>query len=74
MKLKHFFCGSCGTPLYKLLDGEAFRGKMVIYAGTLDALDGLNRVRPDEELYVEHRVDWVPVIRETRQSLAFGEH
>ncbi|RJE27375.1 Glutathione-dependent formaldehyde-activating enzyme [Aspergillus sclerotialis] len=73
MKLTHFFCDTCGTPLYKVLDGEAFRGKIIIYAGSLDAPDGLNRVKPDEELYVKHRVDWVPVIGETRQTMAFGE-
>lgn len=61
-----YFCGDCGTTLYR--DGGLFPGKKIVKAGVLDDLDALNKAKPTTELYVKHRVDWVPETPGAQQS------
>lgn len=72
MQLTLFFCGTCGTPLYKVGDREELRGNIIVYAGTLDDLSEIDRAKPDQELYTKYRVRWLPVIEEAQQNMEFA--
>lgn len=48
------FCGSCGSPILAKI--AAAPGKVVLKAGTLDSLDGL---QPQAEIYTDHAVKWL---------------
>lgn len=74
MKLTLAFCGTCGTPLYKVGDLKELRGKIIVYAGTLDEADGLSQAKPTEEMYTKHRAEWLPTIKEANQSAEFSEN
>jgi hypothetical protein len=51
------FCGSCGSPI--LAKTALMPGKVVVKAGTLDSLEGL---QPSAEIYTDHAVKWLPPI------------
>lgn len=48
------FCGRCGSPIFTTV-AEA-PGKVVVRAGTLDSLEGL---QPQAEIYTDHAVKWL---------------
>ncbi|MEW6645471.1 MAG: GFA family protein [Pseudomonadota bacterium] len=48
------FCGSCGSPILATI--AAAPGKVVVKAGTLDSMDGL---QPKTEIYTDHAVEWL---------------
>ncbi|KAI1087295.1 Mss4-like protein [Rostrohypoxylon terebratum] len=54
------FCGDCGSTLWR--DGKTFGDNKVIKAGVLDDYEALNETKPLGELYVKHRVNWVPEV------------
>jgi len=56
------FCGGCGSPLLAKI--AAAPGKVMIKAGTLDSMEGL---QPQTEIYTDHAVTWLaPVAGTTR--------
>jgi hypothetical protein len=56
------FCGSCGSPILAKIAGAP--GKVVVKAGTLDNIDGL---QPKIEIYTDHAAKWLaPVEGATR--------
>lgn len=56
------FCASCGSPI--VVKTASMPGKVVLKAGTLDSLDGL---QPQAEIYTDHAVQWLtPVAGATR--------
>lgn len=48
------FCGSCGSPI--LAKTVLAPGKVVVKAGTLDNMEGL---QPKAEIYTDHAVEWL---------------
>jgi hypothetical protein len=56
------FCGGCGSPI--LAKTALAPGKVVVKAGTLDSMEGL---QPQTEIYTDHAVKWLaPVAGTTR--------
>lgn len=63
------FCPECATTIYKEADGVAFEDKVILQTGTLDvALDSLG---PEAELWVQHRLKWLPEVAGTVQKQEF---
>jgi hypothetical protein len=48
------YCGNCGSPLFATT--ALAPGKVVVKAGTLDSLDGLE---PKAEIYTDHAAQWL---------------
>ncbi|MGZ3283569.1 MAG: GFA family protein, partial [Xanthobacteraceae bacterium] len=48
------FCGRCGSPILATI--AAAPGKVVVKAGTLDNMEGL---QPKTEIYTDHAVKWL---------------
>jgi hypothetical protein len=48
------FCAGCGSPI--LAKTALLPGKVVVKAGTLDSLEGL---QPQAEIYTDHAVKWL---------------
>jgi hypothetical protein len=48
------FCGRCGSPLFSKT--ALMPGKIVLKAGTLDSMEGL---QPKIEIYADHAVKWL---------------
>ena len=72
MQLTVSFCGNCGTALYKEADADAFKGVVIVQAGTLDDLNGLESAQPEDELYVKYRASWVPTVATAKQNEEFA--
>jgi hypothetical protein len=60
MKMAFSFCGDCGVNISKTGDHDAFKGLVIVQAGTLDDAAGIVKAKPMAELYVKDRVEWVP--------------
>lgn len=54
------FCARCGSPMYATT--ALSPGKVVVKAGTLDSLDGL---QPKTEIYTDHAVQWLAPVAGT---------
>jgi hypothetical protein len=54
------FCGRCGSPV--LAKTALAPGKVVVKAGTLDGLEGL---QPQAEIYTDHAVTWLAPVAGT---------
>jgi hypothetical protein len=62
--LYRHFCGSCGSPIFTKT--ALAPGKVVVRAGTLDSMEGL---QPTTEIYTDHAVKWLaPVAGAARFS------
>jgi len=48
------FCGGCGSPI--LAKTALAPGKVMVKAGTLDSMEGL---QPKTEIYTDHAVHWL---------------
>lgn len=60
-----YFCGICGTCLYKQLHTPPFDQCFVVQSGTLDEVDGklgADLEPPDGEGYPELRAAWLPAV------------
>lgn len=73
MKMEFSFCAGCGVNVYKTGDHDAFKGLVIVQAGTLDNKDGIRNARPAAELYVKDRVSWVPEFLGVGQIQEFPE-
>ncbi|MCC8941142.1 GFA family protein [Bradyrhizobium sp. Arg68] len=51
--LRHF-CGRCGSPILAI--SALMPGKVVVKAGTLDSLEGL---QPQAEIYTDRAAEWL---------------
>lgn len=64
-----YFCGDCGTTLWR--ETETYGNTKIIKAGTLDDDDvALDNAKPVVELFVKHRVSWVPTVSGTEEKQA----
>ena len=63
MTLNTFFCDTCSSPIWRAADGteaaEQFKGLRVVFIGTLDDPEELNRLKPDKELWTKRRTAWL---------------
>lgn len=61
--------------VYKETTGDAFKGFVIIFAGTLDEGDGLELgdVKPTAELWCKYRVGWVTEMEGAMQCEEFPE-
>jgi hypothetical protein len=48
------FCGGCGSPIFAKT--ALAPGKVIVKAGTLDSMEGL---QPKTEIYTDHAVKWL---------------
>jgi len=57
-----FFCGNCGTGLWKEAESR-FPGLKIVLVGTLDG-EGIEAksMQPQFELWTQHRVPWVKAL------------
>ena len=53
-RVHRHFCGRCGSPIS--VQTNLMPGKIVVKAGTLDRLEGL---QPKIEIYADHAVEWL---------------
>jgi hypothetical protein len=72
MELTVFFCDNCGSVIHKEGDTDAFRGLVIVQAGTLDDAEGLDMEKPGAELYVKHRASWLPEVAGAGQMQEFS--
>jgi hypothetical protein len=62
--LYRHFCGTCGSPVFTKT--AMAPGKVVVRAGTLDSMEGL---QPTSEIYTDHAVKWfAPVVGAARSA------
>ena len=60
------FCGDCGSTLFRT--GPTFGdGVTIVKAGVMDDPAALDHARPAVELFVGHRVAWVPELPDTQK-------
>jgi len=62
MTLTYSFCSKCGCNVSKVGDSEALRGVVIVQAGSLDTIEGIEEAEPADELYVSRRVPWLPAL------------
>jgi hypothetical protein len=55
-----FFCGDCGSTLWR--ETASMEGLKIFKAGTLDDAEGMQKAKPQIELFTPRRIDWVPEI------------
>lgn len=72
MKMQIPFCGDCGVNIAEVDDDEAFKGLLVVQAGTLGGEDELEEAAPQAELYVKDRVKWLPALGRVGQMQKFS--
>lgn len=77
MELELNFCGDCGSLLCKEPQGDANQGVKIVFAGTLDGDNettqslALDKLKPEAELWVAHRVSWLQPIEGAAQLQGF---
>ncbi|KAK5710431.1 hypothetical protein LTR17_018879 [Elasticomyces elasticus] len=62
MKMEFSFCGDCGANISKTGDHDAFKGMVIVQAGSLDEKQEQELPAPVAELYVKQRVSWLPAL------------
>ena len=73
MPIEAFFCGDCGTPLYKVAHADAFKGAVIVMAGTIDNLgDHMDVAEPGAELWVKYRAGWLGEVKGAQQLQEFA--
>jgi hypothetical protein len=72
MTLTYSFCGKCGCTVSKVGDAEAFKGVVIVQAGSLDDISGIEGSEPGAELYVSRRVPWLPALQGKGQMWEFS--
>lgn len=65
------FCGECGSALSKEADAEAFKGKVIVFAGCLDGPEALQGLNPEAEMWTKYRVGWRGELEGRRQCVGF---
>jgi len=72
MTLTIHFCSNCGSVLYKEGDADAFKGTVIVQAGSIDDGVKLDNVKPAAELFVKQRAPWLGALGGTEQFQAFS--
>jgi len=72
MTLTIYFCGNCGSAVYKVGDSEAFKGTVIVQAGTLDGQMKLADVKLGAELWVSQRVPFLGALEGVGQMQEFS--
>ncbi|KAH0847845.1 hypothetical protein AYO21_04047 [Fonsecaea monophora] len=62
MTLTYSFCTECGCVINKVGDAEAFRGVILVVAGSLDDESAVDTADPNVEFYVSKRASWLPAL------------
>lgn len=64
LHLEYSFCGNCATICWKkALERPS---NFIIFAGTLDDQDALEKWKPDKEIWVKYRTSWVEGIQDLK--------
>lgn len=71
MLLSYRFCARCGCLLTKTADAEAFKGVVLVVAGSLDDENGIASAEPGAEFYVSRRAPWLPALDGKMQAAEF---
>ena len=71
MILTYSFCGNCGVTVSKIGDAEAFKGIVIVQAGTLDDTSGIDGAAPQAELWTSRRVPWLSAMNGAGQMKEF---
>jgi hypothetical protein len=71
MNLTYCFCGTCGCLLTKTADADAFKGVVLVVAGSLDDEGGVAAAEPGAEFYVKNRAPWLPELNGKQQAKEF---
>ncbi|PLB44218.1 hypothetical protein P170DRAFT_513439 [Aspergillus steynii IBT 23096] len=71
MNLTVFFCGGCGSAIYKTATQKIFHGKIILLVGTVDEEQGIEKAAPAREFYVKYRGDWVQPVDGAVQDQEF---
>lgn len=66
-----FFCGDCGTVVYKQSDAEMFAGISLVQSGTLDGPAKDKISQPSAELNVKLRASWLAEVSAAAQKQGF---
>ena len=72
MSLTYNFCGTCGSTVSKFADADAFKGIILVQAGSLDDIKGIEGADPGQELYTSRRVPWLPALEGKGQAWEFS--
>jgi len=54
-----FFCGDCGSLIYKKTTAPTMKDAAIVAAGLLDGDGVFEDLSMDTELYTEHRANWL---------------
>lgn len=71
MTLTYSFCANCGCTISKIGDADAFKGVVIVQAGSLDDDSGIEGAEPQAELYVSRRVPWLSAMDSKGQMSEF---
>ncbi|KAL3442953.1 Mss4-like protein [Aspergillus insuetus] len=66
-RVTRYFCRRCGINMYS--DGEGAPGVHFVRAGTLDDEGGLEKSRPEVEIFVSRRAAWLAEVEGCGQKL-----
>ncbi|PTB35038.1 uncharacterized protein TrAFT101_006454 [Trichoderma asperellum] len=66
-----FFCGNCGTVIYKKADADMFATISLIQSGTLDGSAKEKIGKPSSELNVKLRASWLAEVSTAVQKQGF---
>lgn len=66
-----FFCGDCGTTIYKQADGDMFENVSLVQSGTLDGSARDKISKPSSELNVKCRTSWLAEVSNAVQKQGF---
>ncbi|KAK4073152.1 uncharacterized protein Triagg1_5432 [Trichoderma aggressivum f. europaeum] len=69
--LTKFFCGDCGTTIYKQADADMFAPVSLVQAGTLDGPAKDKVSQPVAELNVKIRQPWLAEVGSAAQKQGF---
>lgn len=68
--MKYFFCGDCGSTLYKQGLAPPMAPFVLVQAGTIDG-DDMTKSKPDVEVWTSRRADWIPALPGLDQKATF---
>lgn len=69
--LTKFFCGDCGTAIYKHADADMFQDISLVQSGTLDGSARDKISKPSSELNVKLRASWLAEVSTAVQKQGF---
>ncbi|KAJ5921072.1 hypothetical protein N7466_009398 [Penicillium verhagenii] len=71
MDLTVNFCENCGTTIFKTASAKDFAGVIILAAGTVDQGQGVEKAKPERELWVKYRGNWLPPLEGAIQNQEF---